>query len=164
MPMAFASFDELKAHVGQEISLSDWLVVTQERVNQFAEATIDPDWMHIDVERARQGPVGQTIVQGFLTLALLSYFTHQAAYLPKDVEYAFNYGLDRVRWVSPVKVGKRIRNRMTLKAVTSKGHRRYLLTILNTIEIEDEPRPAMIALWLGLVQASTGRPLASRWP
>jgi acyl dehydratase len=162
--MQFASFDELRAHVGQEIALSDWFLITQERVNQFADVTNDPDWMHIDVERAQHGPVGQTIVQGFLTLSLLTYFTHRASYLPKEVEYAFNYGLDRVRWITPVPVGKRIRNRMTLKQVTSKGAGRYLLNISNTVEIEDEPRPAMVAQWLGLVQASTGNPRSSRWP
>jgi acyl dehydratase len=162
--MQFSSFDQLRAHVGQEIALSDWFLVTQDRVNQFAQVTIDPDWMHVDVERAKSGPVGQTIAQGFLTLSLLMYFTHQAAYLPKDVEYALNYGLDRVRWISPVKVGKRIRNRMTLKAVTSKGHGRYLVTIVNTVEIEDESRPAMVAQWLGLLQSSTGRSASSSWP
>lgn len=162
--MRFPSFDHLRAHVGQEISLSDWLLVTQDRVNQFAEVTNDPDWMHIDVERAKNGPVGQTIVQGFLTLSLLMYFTHQAAYLPKDVEYAFNYGLDRVRWISPVKVGTRIRNRMTLKAVTPKGHGRFLVTVMNTVEIENEDRPAMVAQWLGLLQASAGQVASTHWP
>ena len=162
--MRFASFDELRAHVGQEIGLSDWLLITQEQVNQFAEVTIDPDWMHIDVERAKNGPVGETIAQGFLTLSLLMHFTHQAAYLPKDLEYAFNYGLDRVRWISPVKVGKRIRNRMFLKAVTPKGRGRYLMTVLNTVEIENEERPAMVALWLGLLQTSSGQAGSSRWP
>ena len=162
--MNFSSFEQLRAHVGQEISLSDWLLVTQDRVNQFAAVTNDPDWMHIDVERAKQGPVGQTIAQGFLTLSLLMYFTHQADYLPKDVEYAFNYGLDRVRWISPVKVGKRIRNRMTLKAVTPKAHGRYLVTVMNTVEIEDEDRPAMVAQWLGLLQASSGQTASSHWP
>ena len=162
--MQFSSFEQLRAHVGQEIALSDWLLVTQDRVNQFAQVTSDPDWMHIDVERAKAGPVGQTIAQGFLTLSLLMYFTHQAAYLPKDVEYALNYGLDRVRWISPVKVGKRIRNRMTLKAVTSKGHGRYLVTVVNTVEIEDESRPAMVAQWLGLLQSSTGQAASSHWP
>ena len=162
--MQFSSFEHLRAHVGQEIALSDWFLVTQERVDQFAQVTSDPDWMHIDVERAKAGPVGQTIAQGFLTLSLLMYFTHQAAYLPKDVEYALNYGLDRVRWISPVKVGKRIRNRMTLKAVTSKGHGRFLVTVINTVEIEDESRPAMVAQWLGLLQSSTGQTASSRWP
>lgn len=162
--MQFNSFEELRAQVGREIAVSDWLLITQERVNQFAEVTNDPDWMHTDVERARQGPVGETIVQGFLTLSLLMYFTHQAAYLPKDVEYAFNYGLDRVRWLSPVRVGKRIRNRMSLQGITSKGEDRYLLNISNTVEIEGESRPAMVAEWLGLLQAAAGASRTGRWP
>jgi acyl dehydratase len=92
------------------------------------------------------------------------YFTHQAAYLPKDVEYAFNYGLDRVRWISPVKVGTRIRNRMILKAVTPKGHGRFLVTVMTTVEIENEDRPAMVAQWLGLLQASAGQISPTHWP
>jgi acyl dehydratase len=162
--MQFSSFEHLRAHVGQEIAITDWLLVTQDRVNQFAQVTSDPDWMHTDVERAKNGPVGQTIAQGFLTLSLLTYFTHQAAYLPKDVEYAFNYGLDRVRWVSPVKVGKRIRNRMLLKALTPKTHGRFLVTVTNTVEIEGEQRPAMVAQWLGLLQSANGGVRASTWP
>jgi len=162
--MASPSFDALRARIGQEISVSDWLLVTQDRVNQFAAVTSDPDWMHIDVERAARGPVGHTIAQGFLTLSLLMHFTHQAGYLPKDVEYAFNYGLDRVRWLSPVKVGKRIRNRVTLRALTARGQGRYLITTANTVEIEAEERPAMVADWLGLLQASTGQAESSRWP
>ena len=164
MAMQYRAFDELRARVGQELFTTDWFQITQERVNQFAAVTNDPDWMHTDVERAMAGPVGHTIAQGFLTLSLLTHFNHQAAYLPKDVEYAFNYGLDRVRWITPVPVGARIRNRMTLKAVTPRMHGRFLITIVNTVEIENEQRPAMVAQWLGLLQASTGDPQATRWP
>jgi acyl dehydratase len=162
--MQFKSFEDLRAQIGREIAVSDWLLITQERVNRFAEITNDPDWMHTDVERARQGPVGETIVQGFLTLSLLLHFTHQAAYLPKDVQYAFNYGLDRVRWITPIRVGKRIRNHMSLHDITSKGEDRYLLSISNTVEIEGESRPAMVAQWLGLLQAAAGGSRTTGWP
>jgi len=150
--MKFHTFEELAAHVDEEIAISDWLLITQARVSEFARVTDDPDWMHVDEERAKEGPVGQTIAQGFLTLALLLPFTHQCGYLPEPVEYAFNYGLNRVRWLTPVKVGSQIRNHTVLKSVESRGAGEYLVTTLNTVEIEREARPAMVAEWLGLVK------------
>ena len=152
--MKFRTFEQLAAHVDKEIAVSDWLLITQTRVSEFARVTDDPDWMHVDEERARNGPVGQTIAQGFLTLALLLPFTHQCGYLPEPVEYAFNYGLNRVRWLTPVKVGSRIRNRTVLKSVSSRTGGEYLVTTLNTVEIEKEARPAMVAEWIGLVKLS----------
>jgi acyl dehydratase len=152
--MSSRSFDDFAGRVNQEIAVSEWLLVTQERVTEFARVTDDPDWMHIDVERARRGPVGHTIAQGFLTLSLLLHFSRQGNYLPKDVDYAFNYGLNRVRWLAPVAVGARIRNRTVLKAVTRRGASNYLVTTLNTVEIDGSERPAMIAEWLGLVHSA----------
>jgi len=152
--MKFRNFDELAAHVDEEIAVSDWLLITQARVNEFARTTDDPDWMHVDEERAKKGPVGQTIAQGFLTLALLLPFTHQCGYLPEPIDYAFNYGLNRVRWLTPVKVGARIRNRTVLKSVTPRAAGEFLVTTVNTVEIEKEARPAMVAEWIGLVKCS----------
>ncbi len=159
----FASFEEMQQHVGAEIAVTDWLTITQERVTRFAEVTDDPDWMHIDVARAAAGPVGQTIAQGFLTLSLLTYFSHQANYLPLNIAHAFNYGLDRVRWITPVKVGARIRNHVVLSALEPRSGDRYLLTTTNTIEVEGETRPAMVARWLGLLQGSSAASSAAPW-
>lgn len=152
---AVRAMQDLAAKVGTEIAVSDWYLITQEQVNLFAAATDDPDWMHIDVERAKKGPVGQTIAQGFLTLSLLLHFSHQVGYLPPAIAYAFNYGLDRVRWIAPVRVGARIRNRTELLGVTDRQDGSYLVRTRNTVEIEHGERPAMIAEWLGLVQIGT---------
>lgn len=149
-----ARLEDLPALIGEELGRSDWLAIDQHRVDDFAAVTSDPDWMHIDVERARSGPVGQTIGQGFLTLSLLTHFNHAIDYLPHDVVYAYNYGIDRVRWPSPLRVGKRVRNIVRLLDVTKKGERRFLVKTLNTVEIEGEERPAMVAEWLGLVQGA----------
>src|SRR4051794_17329238 len=109
--MPFETFEQMAQHVGSEVAVSDWLTITQERVTAFAQVTDDPDWMHIDVDRARQGPLGTTIAQGFLTLSMLLFFSHQTRYRPEKIDYALNYGLNRVRWPTPVRVGARIRNR-----------------------------------------------------
>ena len=145
--MKFRTFEQLAAHVDKEIAVSDWLLITQTRVSEFARVTDDPDWMHVDEERARNGPVGQTIAQGFLTLALLLPFTHQCGYLPEPVEYAFNYGLNRVRFVSPVPAGARIRGRFTL--VTVEEIKGGVQTTWNvTVECEGSDKPCCVAEWL----------------
>ena len=147
------TFDGLRDAVGSELAVSGWKTITQDRINRFAEAVDDLDWMHVDEARAKTGPVGQTIAQGFLTLSLLTHFSQASGYLPDSIAYAFNYGLDKVRWMTPIPVGARIRNRTKLLALTEKGDGRYLIKTLNTIEIEGESKPAMVAEWLGLVQA-----------
>jgi acyl dehydratase len=147
-----ARFADLESWVGKPLGTTTWLTIEQAQVTAFAEATHDMDWMHVDPERARSGPVGATIGQGFLTLSLLTYFSHALAFMPEDVSYAFNYGLDRVRWITPVIVGKRIRNHSTLIDVTCRGDGLYLIKTGNTVEIEGEERPAMTADWLGLVK------------
>ena len=161
--MNFTSFEQMQTYVGREIAVTDWLLITQDRVTRFADVTNDPDWMHVDEVRAAAGPVGQTIAQGFLTLSLLIYFSHQANYLPANIAHAFNYGLDRVRWITPVKVGARIRNRVVLTGLELREGDRYLLTTTNTIEVEDDPRPAMVARWLGLLQSAPVGDSSASW-
>lgn len=148
------TLEQLPDFVGQSLGVAPWVTIEQAKVNMFAEATIDPDWMHIDVERAKRGPVGETIGQGFLTLSLLTHFVHAIAFLPDDIVYAYNYGLDRVRWMAPVRVGKRIRNHMKLIGVDVRGNRQFLIKTENRIEIEGEETPAMVAEWLGLLQGA----------
>lgn len=112
-----ASLAELKELVGQEVTISDWIEITQERVDQFAQATGDLQWIHIDVERSRkESPYGGTVAHGFLTLALLPMLMQSAISMP-DVKLGVNYGLNKVRFPAPVPVGSRVRVRMTLKAV-----------------------------------------------
>jgi len=110
----FASVEEMQAEVGKEVAVSDWLTVSQERVNQFAEATGDAQWIHVDVERAkRESPFGGTIAHGFLTLSLLPKFIEEVIELPPG-SMSINYGLNKVRFPAPMMVGGRIRGRFTL--------------------------------------------------
>ena len=152
MTTAVRSLDELQGLIGKEVALSDWILITQEQVDAFASATRDMDWMHVDPARARTGPIGQTIAQGFLTLSLLTFFSHQSRLIPAGIEYAFNYGVDRVRWMTPVKVGASIRNRARLLDLQPRGPDGYLIKTENTVEILGEDKPAMVAEWLGLLK------------
>lgn len=139
--------ESLRANLGEESAPSPWLDVKQEYMDRFAEATLDPDWMHIDPERARAEGLDGTIAFGFWTISMLTYFTRtvQGAEYPPGVRYGFNYGLEHVRLISPVPVGARIRNRSRLVDVVDKGGGRVLLKTENTVEIEGQDKPAMVA-------------------
>ena len=117
-PIVLETLQSLKNYVGREIATTDWLLVTQDRIRQFAEATEDRQWIHVDPERAgRESPYGATIAHGFLTLSLLSYFIKQAIQIPRDVRLSVNYGLNRVRFPAPVRAGTEIRARVTLQSL-----------------------------------------------
>lgn len=131
----FESFDALTACAGQEIAVSDWLTVTQPQVDQFAEATGDHQWIHVDPERARAGPFGATIAHGFLTLSLLSRFLESAVRIA-PVRMGLNYGLNRVRFTAPVPVGSRLRARIRIAGVEPLGEAGCQATW--SIEIERE--------------------------
>jgi len=139
------SVEEMKKSVGQELGVSDWFEITQDRINQFADCTLDHQFIHVNEELARQGPFGTTIAHGYMNLALLSYFGAQTSLLPEGLKMAINYGLNKVRFLNPVKVNSRIRNRAVLKAVEDKGGGRVLVTTENTVEIEGEQKPALVA-------------------
>ena len=138
--------DELPAHIGQEIALSAWVPVTQERVNAFAQATGDHQFIHVDPERAAAGPFGGPIAHGFLTLSLLAgEFSVQGGGVKiEDSRLTVNYGLNKVRFVAPVRVGARLRNHAVLQSVEP-GPDYVQITVQNTIEIEGEARPACVA-------------------
>ena len=141
----------LAEYVGKEVGVTDWFAIDQERINRFAEATEDYQYIHIDAERAAKTPFGTTIAHGFLTLSLLSMFSSQGGGIKlKDAVMGINYGLDKVRFINPVKVGKRIRARFTLTDASEKQPGRYLLKHSVTVEIEGEEKPALIADWLGM--------------
>ncbi len=138
--------------VGQELGVSDWLTVDQQLINQFADCTGDDQWIHVDVERARrESPLGSTIAHGYLILALLGSLQRRLGIIPPDVSQAWYYGLDRVRFLTPVKSGSRIRNRVVLLAVEQQDQGRMLLKTQDTIEIEGETKPASIANTLMVV-------------
>ena len=144
----------IQEFVGHELGVSDWLTIDQERINQFADCTGDHQWIHVDVERARrESPYGAPIAHGYLTLALLPQFLFTIGFIPPDVAQAINYGLDRVRFLAPVKAGARIRNQVVLLAVEDKGGGRVLIKTKNTIEIEGESTPAMVAETLAMLMA-----------
>lgn len=139
---------------GRESRVSEWLLVEQGTIDRFAVATSDPDWMHIDPERARRdGPFDGTIAFGFWTLSMLTFLSRSTLGddYPPGVRYGFNYGLDRVRLMAPVPVGSRIRNRFRVVSIEDRGEGRFLVRTENTIEIEGEEKPAMVAVWLGMV-------------
>ena len=142
----------LEQYVGQELGVSDWLTVGQERINEFADCTGDHQWIHVDVERAkRESPLGSTIAHGYLTLSLLAAMQMELGIVPEGISQALNYGLDRVRFIAPVKAGARIRNRVVLLAAEPQDKGRLLLKFQNTVEIEGEKKPALIAETLALL-------------
>ena len=142
---------KLKAFVGKEIGVSDWLTLTQERVDAFAACTEDRQWIHVDRVKAAEGPLGVTVAHGFLLLSLLPHFLGQSVLFQGGFRMAINYGLNRVRFISPVRTGVRVRNRAVLESVERKGFRRMLATVGNTMEIEGEGRPAAVAELLVLI-------------
>lgn len=139
----FETPQELFEFVGQEVGVSDWLEITQERVNTFANATDDQQWIHIDPERAKSGPYGGTIAHGYLTLSLLAPLMNQI-YEVKQRKMGINYGLNKVRFPTPVPVGSRVRVRAAIKNVeeVSGG---FQITWLATVELEGSEKPACVA-------------------
>lgn len=142
---------ELPGYVGREIGVTDWLAVEQARIDQFADATDDHQYIHVDAERAARTPFGGTIAHGFLTLSLLSALASRGGGIKlENTVMGINYGLDRVRFVNPVRSGQRIRARFTLAGAEEKSPGRFLLRYAVTVEIEGEEKPALVADWLGM--------------
>jgi acyl dehydratase len=142
---------KIKELPGKEIGVSDWLEITQQRINNFAESTEDRQWIHVDPERASKSPLGGTVAHGFLLLSLIPAFLAKAPLFQMKFKMAVNYGLNRVRFISPVRPGMKVRNRAVLKAIEKRGFRRLMMTIDNTIDIEGEKRPALVAELLVLI-------------
>jgi acyl dehydratase len=132
------SVEKMKQMIGQDNGTSDWVLIDQERINRFADATDDHQWIHVDVEQAKNGPFGSTIAHGFLTLSLIPLFSSSG-------KMAVNYGLNKVRFIDPVLVGSRVRSRMVISAVEEKEPGRLLITTTHTIEIEGQDKPACVA-------------------
>ena len=155
MALVGYSFDTVHEFVGRELGVSDWITVDQESIDKFADCTGDHQWIHVDVERSREeSPYGTTIAHGFLTLSLLSQLQFEVGISPSDVTQMINFGLDRVRFISPVKSGARIRDRVVLMSAEEKGAGRVLVKTQNTVEIEGEVKPAMVAEALSLLMAA----------
>jgi acyl dehydratase len=147
-PRVIEDLDDLKNFAGREIGMTDWLVVTQERIQQFAEATEDRQWIHVDRERAkRESPYHTTIAHGFLTLSLISFLMKQAIQIKSGVRMAVNYGLNRVRFPSPVRADSKIRGRFTL--LTLKEVSNALEAVFSvSVESEQTDKPCCVAEWI----------------
>jgi acyl dehydratase len=140
--------------VGRELGVSDWVVVDQARIDAFAECTGDTQWIHVNVERARrESPYGGTIAHGYLTLSLLASLSIEIGLIPADAKAGLNYGLDKVRFITPVKAGSRVRCRVVLASVARKGNDRILVKTENELQIEGEEKPALIAQTLVMLMA-----------
>ena len=139
----FTDIDQLAAAVGEELGTSDWFEVTQERVDQFADATDDHQWIHVDEERAAQGPFGGTIAHGYMTVSLIPALSKSIFSVETDGP-RLNYGLNKVRFPHPVKVGSRVRAHATLAELLDVPAGKQLV-VRYTIEIEDEAKPACVA-------------------
>ena len=142
------SIRELESRVGQEVGVSPWVEITQERIDTFAKAINDFQWIHVDPARAKQSPFGSTIAHGFLTLSLLSHLSEQT-FSFTDRRMGINYGLNRVRFTSPVPVGSRVRARFTVLKFEKIEGNGVQVTWTATIEIEGAKKPALVAEWLG---------------
>ena len=140
----FKTLQDLAAQLGNEVAVSDWVVVTQERINQFAQATGDHQWIHVDAERAKSGPFGVTIAHGFLTLSLLSAFFEEAIKV-EQVRMGVNYGLNKVRFVAPVPVNSRLRARLKLLKADALVNNGLQSTWEVTMEREGAPKPVCVA-------------------
>ena len=149
--MPVATVGEIDSRVGQEIGVSGWLTVDQERITAFADATEDRQFIHVDPEAAARTPFGGTIAHGFLTLSLLSRMAAETILVPDTTKMVVNYGLDRVRFLAPVRSGKRVRGRFILDGVEEKAQGQILLRHTVSVEIEDEDKPALSAVWLTLL-------------
>ena len=149
--MPIASLDEIRAKVGLPVGVSDWIVVGQGRISQFADATDDHQFIHVDPVAAATAGFGGTIAHGFLTLSLLSRMAADAMLIPDTSRMAVNYGLDRVRFLAPVNSGARVRGHFTLESAEEKAPGQLLLKHQVTVEIEGQEKPALTAQWLGLI-------------
>lgn len=137
---------DLARRVGEEIGVSSWIALDQQRIDEFAHCTGDKQWIHVDAERAaRDSPFGGTVAHGFLTLALLAPTGFEVLIARLALKQAVNYGLEKVRFIAPVRAGKRVRNRIKIAAIEDKGGGRWLVTTENTVEIEGEDKPALVA-------------------
>ena len=141
--------ETLVDYIGQDLGSSDWFEVNQERINQFADATLDYQFIHVNSEKAT--PLfGSTIAHGFLSLSLVPHLTAQAVLAPENLKHVFNYGLDKVRFINPVNVGSRVRTHSKLLSVDDKGDGRYLTKTEVVMEIEGVDKPAYVAETLSM--------------
>jgi acyl dehydratase len=146
--------------VGRELGVSDWVTMSQDRIDQFAKCTGDQQWIHVDVDRAkRESPFGGPIAHGYLTLSLVAALVMDIGVIPPDAATGLNYGLDRVRFIAPVRTDARVRMRAALASAEPQNGGRVLLKLESTLEIEGEPKPALVAQILCMLIGKPNAPL-----
>jgi acyl dehydratase len=150
VPKRILGWAEYQRLLGQELGVSDWITIDQARIDAFADVTDDHQYIHVDAERAKSSPFGGTIAHGFLTLSLLSRMAYDVAPAVEGVVAQLNYGLNKVRFVMPVKSGERVRGRFVLKQIEERAPTQMLITHDVTVEIEGAARPALVAQWLSV--------------
>lgn len=148
--MEVLPLEEIKKRIGQEIALSDWVEIDQDRINKFADCTNDHQWIHVDLEKAAAGPFGKPIAHGFLSLSLIPGLQGEGGIVPEGIKMAVNYGLNKVRFINPVQVDSKVRSRAVLSNIEEKSGGRLLMTTTITLEIEGQEKPAYIAETLAL--------------
>jgi acyl dehydratase len=149
--MPTASIEDIKARAGQEIGVSDWISISQEAIQKFAEVTDDHQFIHVDPEAAAKTPFGGTVAHGFLTLSLLSRMAADVMLRPPSLQMAVNYGFERVRFIAPVRAGKRVRGHFRLARIEEKRPGQWQSLYNVTVEIEGEDKPALTADWIGMM-------------
>jgi acyl dehydratase len=145
MAVEVLSMEKMKAKIGRELGVTEWLTMDQDRIDKFADCTMDHQWIHVDKDAAAKGPFGQTIAHGYLTVSLIPHFSENFAVIPEDTFMAVNYGMNRLRLINPVKSDAKIRDRIQLSDIAEKSGGRILVTTTHTIEIEGDEKPAMVA-------------------
>ena len=165
MALAGYSMTSAPQFIGRELGCSDWLTIDQGRINQFAACTGDHQWIHVDVERAkRESPFRSTVAHGYLTLSLIAPLAMEIGVLPTDAAAGFNYGLDTVRFLAPVKAGARVRLRVVLVGVESREAGQLVIKTKNTLEIDGSDKPALIAETLALIIPSKAKAVEAGEP
>ncbi len=143
--MLTVAVEKLKDYIDQPLGTSEWVVIDQDRINAFADVTIDHQFIHVDIEKAKATPFGKTIAHGYLSLSLVSHFLEQCGILPEGTVMAINYGSDKVRFLQPVTVDSKVRGHGTLLEVTEKSPGQYLVKTGISVEIEGQEKPALVA-------------------
>jgi len=142
--------EKIKERIGDEMFVTNWVEIDQERINKFADCTGDHQWIHVDEEKAKSGPFGKTIAHGYLTLSLIPMFSGAGGVVPEGLKMAINYGANKVRFINPIPVDSKVRDRAVLSNVEEKGGGRILMTTTHTIEIEGQEKPACVAETLSM--------------
>lgn len=151
MSVEIVPAEELVNAVGRRLDPSDWIEIDQQRINTFADCTEDHQFIHVDLEKAAQTPFGGTIAHGFLTLSLLSRMVEGRGVFPENTVMGLNYGFDKVRFLAPVRAGKRVRAHIEIAGVEPKDGGRFLVRQSISVEIEGEETPALVAEWLSML-------------